>query len=236
MALLNEETASELVDGMRAARNAAHDLMGAQLTRSRAKLRSASKTRKSALTRRRIMDAASELMVERGSTNFQMSEVSERCNMSKGSLYYYFRDRDELIGAIFDEYVDEQVQGMEKLAATSTSARDALSALYREFSSRLQSATLLSLALTYELPNETDASVLQVNSRFARASNVIAAQLERGKAEGFVRQDVNCEAAAVFALGGLIVTTLAVAARDDADVEGITKSLMELMLHGVGVG
>lgn len=234
MTLLNEDGTSELVDGMKAARNAAHELVGGQLTRGRARLRSVAKTRKSAQTRRRIMDAASELMMERGDTSFQMSEVSERCRMSKGSLYYYFRDRDELIGAIFDEYVDELIAVMEQIAATAPSAREALGALYAEFSRRLLAGTPLSLAMTHGVPRESYASLQEVGTRFALAAKVIAAQLERGKTEGFIREDVNAEAVSVFALGGLLTTSMAFAAKAETDAEAVSASLLQMMLQGVG--
>ena len=64
-------------------------------------------TPKSAATREKIMAAATSLMAERGSADFQMAEVSARCGMSKGSLYYYFSDRAELVRAVLDRAVDD---------------------------------------------------------------------------------------------------------------------------------
>ena len=235
MALLNDDAAVEIVGGVKAARSAAHDLMGEQLARGKARLHSSSKTRKSARTRMRIMDAASELMVERGNTNFLMSEVSDRCHMSKGSLYYYFRDKDELVSAIFDESVDDLVSVIESLAAKASSAREALRTLYAEFSRRLRAGSPLAMAMTYELVGAKDGSIPQVTSHFSRAAGVIAAQIERAKSEGLVREDVNSETAAVFTTGGLITMSMAVAsgqATVDADV--VSASLMDMILRGVG--
>ena len=59
--------------------------------------RKASKTRKSARTRARILEAAARLVSERAGVDFQMAEIAERCDMSKGALYYYFRDRDAIL-------------------------------------------------------------------------------------------------------------------------------------------
>lgn len=233
MVELNDETAGGLADATRVACDTVHGLAEEQLLHDKTNQRSSTKTRKSALTRQRIMEAASALIMERGNTGFQMSEVSDRCHMSKGSLYYYFRDRDELVGAIFDEYVDDLIAGMEKLAASSGSAREAITKLYSEFSRRLRAGTPLSYAMSYELPRESHSSIEAVTTRFSRAARVIATQLERGKAEGFIRTDVNADAAAVFALGGLIATTMAVATKGTADADDVSASLMSLMLHGV---
>ena len=97
--MLCDERCSDLADGMRVA---SHEVVGERLAghHMREEARAAFKTRKSAKTRGRIMEAASRLMVERHGMHFNMSEVSERCRMSKGSLYYYFQDKDDLVEEI----------------------------------------------------------------------------------------------------------------------------------------
>ena len=235
MDLLNDGTAMELVGGMRAARSAAREVVDERVSRGKARLHASTKTRKSALTRKRIMKAASDLMVERGNTAFQMSEVSERCDMSKGSLYYYFADKDELIAAIFDESVDMLVDEMEALVESSASASDALRALYAEFTRRLRGGSPLALAMTYELARSNDVALSEVTSHFSRASKVIATQLERAKAEGLVRADVDSEIAAVFATGGLVATSLVVASHQtDESAEEISNNLLNMILRGMG--
>lgn len=235
MALINEDAAAEVIGGMKAARCAAQELMGEQLGCSKTKLRSTSKTRKSRRTRQRIMDAARGLIIERRSVIFQMSEVSDLCNMSKGSLYYYFSDRDELIAAIFDESVDELVVQIESIAAHADSARAALRGLYGEFARRLKEGSVLSLAMTHELDGSGDFSEPDVTSRLTRVAEVIAAQIERAKVEGVVRPDVDSAAAATFALGGFIATSLAAVLRaTDEDFDLLVSRLMDMTMNGVG--
>ncbi len=236
MALIHEDGATELVGTVRAARTLAHGIVEEQLAQGRARLRSSSKTRKSARTRERIMTAASQLMAERGNTGFQMSEVSDRCHMSKGSLYYYFADKDELIAAIFDESVDDLVDVIEGLAAQASTAREALRLLYAEFARRLRAGSPLSLAMTYELAGAHDAALPEVSSHFDRAAKVVAAQMERAKAEGLVREDVDTTVAATFATGGLVASSMAVARTHSAEsADAIAASLLDMILRGVGV-
>lgn len=235
MSLAHDKVSAELGDGAKVVFDAAHDSAAEQVPCAMPRTRSSSKTRKSAMTRDRIMAAASELMVERGNTNFQMSEVSERCQMSKGSLYYYFADKDELIGAIFDESVDDLVEVIESLVAKIDSASEALRTLYAEFSRRLRAGSPLALALTYELASTANGSMAKVSSHFSRASSVIAEQLERAKSEGLIRPDVDSVTAAVFATGGLIGMSMAVAAgQATADADVVSARIMELILRGVG--
>jgi len=127
------------------------------------------------------------------------------------------------------------VGGMEALVAKSPSAREALSALYAEFSRRLRTGSTLSLALTYQLAGSDNRPLSQVTSHFARAAAVIAAQLERAKSEGLVRPDVDTATAATFATGGLITVSMSFAAgQATAGADVISSRLMELILRGVG--
>ncbi len=232
----SEKVVTELVGGVKAMHTAAHEAVGKRLADRRARLRMSSKTRKSALTRERIMDAASELMVERGSTSFQMSEVSERCRMSKGALYYYFADRDELIGAIFDDLVDDLADGIESVVAHAPSAREALRRLFAELAHRLRGGSPLALAMTHGIGRSSGAGAPEVTSRFMRATQVIATQIERAKSEGLVRPDVDSKVAAVFAEGGFIAIALGVAGgRVQLDPAISVNDLVDMTLRGIGI-
>ena len=236
MALLNDDATVELVGGVKAARDAAKGLVEGQIVRGKSRLHSSDKTRKSMHTRQRIMDAARQIMIERGSTNFQMSEVSERCNMSKGSLYYYYADKDELLEAIFNEAVDSLVDEVESVAARAPSARDALRGLYAEFASRLRRGSVLALAMTYGLAGGNEGSFAEMTSRLSRAAEVIAAQLERAKGEGVVRPDVDSALTSVFATGGFLATSMVFAGGMMADdPDEVVARITDMTLKGVGV-
>jgi AcrR family transcriptional regulator len=51
-------------------------------------------------TRRRILDEATALFVERGYAGTSIRDISERLGMTKGALYYHFSSKEELLYAI----------------------------------------------------------------------------------------------------------------------------------------
>jgi AcrR family transcriptional regulator len=51
-------------------------------------------------TRRRILAAAAELFVERGYAGTSIRDISERLGMTKGSLYYHFTAKEEVLVAL----------------------------------------------------------------------------------------------------------------------------------------
>ncbi|HEY2669578.1 MAG TPA: helix-turn-helix domain-containing protein, partial [Rugosimonospora sp.] len=58
-------------------------------------------------TRQRIIDAARDLFVERGYAGTSVRDISERLGMTKGSMYYHFASKDELLHALVSPLVDE---------------------------------------------------------------------------------------------------------------------------------
>lgn len=66
------------------------------------------RTRYRADTRRAILDAAEELLMEGGSEAFTMRRLAERCGFSAPALYHYFRDKPGLIQAL----LEERLQGL----------------------------------------------------------------------------------------------------------------------------
>jgi len=57
-------------------------------------------TAKGRETRRRIVEAASDLMVDRGVAAVSLDEVGRVTSTSKSQMYHYFADKDELVAAV----------------------------------------------------------------------------------------------------------------------------------------
>lgn len=67
------------------------------------KPRTTPKETKGDKTRQRILETASALMAEKGPDGVSMREISAKLKITKPVLYYYFKDKDELIKASFEE-------------------------------------------------------------------------------------------------------------------------------------
>ena len=58
-------------------------------------------------TRDRIIMAALELFNERGESNVTTNHIAAHLGISPGNLYYHFRNKEEIIHSIFDEYASD---------------------------------------------------------------------------------------------------------------------------------
>ena len=75
-------------------------------------------------TRRAILDAAEELLVEGGLDAFSMRRLAERCGCTAPTLYHYFRDKPGLIDALLEERLQELVAELREVALSGDTAED----------------------------------------------------------------------------------------------------------------
>ncbi len=65
-------------------------------------------------TQLRILAAALELFNEHGTAAVSANRIAERCGISKGNLQYHFRNKAEIITAVFQQAINEMDSGWYK--------------------------------------------------------------------------------------------------------------------------
>lgn len=60
-----------------------------------------------------MIDAGRLVLVRDGYANFSTNRVADAAGISPGSLYQYFRDKDDLLTVILDQYWDEAARRVE---------------------------------------------------------------------------------------------------------------------------
>jgi TetR/AcrR family transcriptional regulator, transcriptional repressor for nem operon len=67
--------------------------------------------------RERLVESARQLIHEQGIHRTTLAEVAERAHVPLGNVYYYFKTKDELVGAVIDLYMEQAaalIQGFER--------------------------------------------------------------------------------------------------------------------------
>ncbi len=83
--------------------------------------------------RRAILQAASDLFVERGYEGFSLRQVAERIGYSPTTIYLYFADKDSLIFALLDDAFDQFGTALRQAADPITDPLAKLEALGRAY-------------------------------------------------------------------------------------------------------
>jgi AcrR family transcriptional regulator len=80
----------------------------------------------SQLRKTQILDAAEEVLTRKGIDEARMDDIAEETGLSKGTLYLYFKNKDDLVSRILDRIFQRQLAEMESLNVEGLSASEQL--------------------------------------------------------------------------------------------------------------
>ena len=158
--------------------------------------------------RRSLLVAAKTAFTERGFAATTVEDVARRAGVSKGLLYAYFADKEDLLFSVLDADFAEALEQMETLTASRPNL-DAIQTLRLAFG---MMAGLLHEAETWvalSLEFWSAANVLESRQRFRDALNAqyatfrrwFAEVIRRGQAEGLFLPGLDAETEALVLAG-----------------------------------
>lgn len=180
-------------------------------------------------SRRRILQAATEVAGERGYEGTSIALVSAKCGLPASSIYWHFADKDDLIGAVIEQSFATWLAALELPDETTGSPRERLEAMAAGVAKSLMEAPdFLRLGLMLALerrPTEPRgrAVFLEVRQIAGERLSLMTAGLVPGLTEAQIRT----------------LTTYAVAAADGLfiahEIDGDAIDLAELFALHAGV-
>ena len=158
------------------------------------------------------MDAAAGLVFERGVANTTLDDVRAAAQVSKGQLYHYFADKEDLIHAVIDRTIQQALDAQPALADLSSWKAikkwlDDLVALQTE---RHAVGGCPIGGLAGQLAETDEVARTELAAGFDRWEDPLRRGLERLRAEGKLRRDADPARLATATLaaiqGGLVLT------------------------------
>ena len=73
-----------------------------------------------------ILNAAESVFTKKGFDEARMDDIAEKTGLSKGTLYLYFKSKDDLIIAILDRIFKREFRQLENLMGSETSSSNAI--------------------------------------------------------------------------------------------------------------
>lgn len=94
-----------------------------------------------------ILDAALEVFSKEGLSEASVDDVVRRSGLSKGTLYWYFKSKDRLVGALMKRFFSRELAKVRSLKDDTGSVRDRLLRYSREIVGEMKR---MPRALTFE--------------------------------------------------------------------------------------
>ena len=195
-------------------------------------------TRRGAATRERIIEAATEVFARRGVHGTRVADIAERAGVAYGLVYHHFRNKEEILSAIFAERWAQYVAYLEDVAGMPLSFRERMGKLvhfwvetYR-VEADLMTVMINEITRSYEFLESHDITAVLV--AFDPIERIIA----EGRESGQVRATVDARLAtyAVLGVAEMVLTGYVIGSLPRSDQAAFARDeaqLLSLLLDGL---
>jgi AcrR family transcriptional regulator len=194
--------------------------------------------------REEILFAAEKLFFTKGIENTTMDDVAAKAELSKGTLYLYFKSKEEIHWEITQRHMDMVMESMKKRLDSSKNAIENLKIMAEVFIDHFneehavahsilffQSVDLKKLNLDMEL----------INRSFIEDSpiHLVSEYVKKGVDEGSIRDDIPAEALSTTLWAQLMgVMQIIIMKKDLFELihvkgEDVIKSHIQIVLNGI---
>ncbi|CDG81115.1 TetR/AcrR family transcriptional regulator [Janthinobacterium agaricidamnosum] len=187
-----------------------------------------------------LLAAALDLFVERGFASTRLEDVAKRAGVSKGTLYLYFENKEELFKAVVRANIVHVIGEAENsFAASDSNSADLLACILMQWwqqvgATKLAGLTKLMMAEAGNFPELTQFYNEEV---IARGNALIASMLERGIARGEFRP-VDPQLTTAILIAPVIMLTMWANSflpcdMADIDADAYMRAFIDMSLRGL---
>jgi len=174
------------------------------------------------LRRSQIIKVARQIVAERGLEALTIGGLEGSLDFSRGVITYHFKNKEEIVFAVFNSAIEEIDAATMAMVKKSTSSQDKIAALVRAnvhgFLAKAEAGRIL---LSFWGRLQADGRAKDRNATlYARYRSTTAALIESGQRSGDFRGDIDADACATVIVGMVIgIATQTIFEDDAVDVD-----------------
>ncbi len=184
--------------------------------------------------REAILRAATVVFAHNGYFNSKVSDIARRANIADGTVYLYFKSKEEILHSLFERTMAEGIEQTRIELATCRDAREKLRTLARLHLRRLGADRELAIVFQVELRGSTKFMTAFSAAGFAEYLNLIRQIIEEGQRENSFRKNLSATVCAKILFGALdeMVTNWILSERG-GELEPMADIVLDVFLNGV---
>jgi TetR/AcrR family fatty acid metabolism transcriptional regulator len=159
--------------------------------------------------RERILDAAERVFAQHGFFAARVSEIAKQAGVADGTIYLYFKSKDELLISLFESRMERFNQLLAEAIAGDARPTDKLLAIVRTYLGLVREQPMVAEVLTIELRQSAKFMKEASNPKFGDLLRMLAGVIAEGQAAGELSRDVPAQIAARMIFGILDELALA---------------------------
>lgn len=184
--------------------------------------------------REAILRAAIQVFAHNGYFNSKVADIASAAGVADGTVYLYFKSKEEILHSIFDRSVEEAIAEARKLLEGITDPREKLRQIALLHLERLGADRDLAVVFQVELRGSTKFMEEFSAAGFAEYLGLIRATIEEGQSAGVFRPDLNAKVVAKVFFGALDeMATNWILSKRRYKLVPMADQVLDILLNGV---
>ncbi len=185
--------------------------------------------------RERILNAAIRVFAEHGFYATRVSEIAKTAGVADGTIYLYFKNKDDVLITIFEERIGQLIGVLEQVAQSPGEATERIERIVEIQLGVLEQERDLAEVVTVNLRQSSRLLKQYATPLFLRYLDAIAQVIADGQSQGSLRDDVSPRLAARMIWGGLdgIALTWALGGAEPAALKKAARESTRIYLQGL---
>ena len=185
----------------------------------------------------RILEAAVKVFARKGFHNSRVAEIAREAGVASGTIYLYFRNKDDILISVFEESLDRIIREIEKDLKEIADPRDKLRQFVWHHLRLLKEHRELAEVLQVELRQSHKFMKEYEPVRWVQYLDIIARILKEGQREDLFRKDLSLGIfkRAVFGALDEIALYWVVTRKEERFLELAARELSGIILSGISV-
>src|SRR5215207_2142227 len=184
--------------------------------------------------REAILRAAISVFAHNGYFNSKVADIAREAGVADGTVYLYFKGKEDILHSIFDRSVEEALDAARKQVKRVSDARDKLRQIAFLHLERLGADRDLAIVFQVELRGSTKFMEEFSAAGFAEYLALIRSTFEEGQKAGVFRRELNATVVAKILFGALDeMATNWILSRRRYKLAPMADQVLDIFLNGV---
>jgi len=183
----------------------------------------------------KILEAAVKVFAQKGFFNAKVSEIAKEARVADGTIYLYFKNKDDILIHLFEEEMEKIIRGMRERLRASAHPVEKLKIFIRTHLGLVERNPAMAEVIQVELRQSNKFMKDYDNRKFHEYLNILADIVREGQQQGLIRQNLLPSVAKRVIFGALdeISTYWVFSRRRNKALEEVANQVCEILIHGL---
>src|SRR2546422_2747152 len=182
-----------------------------------------------------ILRAATRVFARNGYFNSKVADIARAADVADGTVYLYFKSKEEILHSIFDQNMAEAIAAGRKLIEKLRDPREKLRRIAKLHLQRLGADRDLAVVFQVELRGSTKFMEEFSAAGFAEDLALLRRTFEEGQRAGVFRKELNAKVVSKILFGALDeMAANWIISKRSYKLEPMADVVMNVFLNGVG--